>query len=150
MRKLNFDKFQRIDIIDKENLLDDKFTGNIRAYFLEQTENHVKIFLEYFEKIDGKNKKCDCTYYIPQYKIEEEKVKIKKHGQLFKVMVHEKSFKEFLVYADTYWEAQEIAQDLAESGQADKIKERVRHYDRSSAIKASDYDIENLEILDYE
>ena len=59
MRKLNFDKFQRIDIIGKENLLDDKFTGNIRAYFLEQKENHVKIFLEYFEKIDGKNKNSE-------------------------------------------------------------------------------------------
>ena len=77
MKKLNFDKFQRIDIIGKENLLDDKFTENIRAYFLEETENHVKIFLEYFEKIDDKKKKCDCTYYIPQYKIEGKKVKIK-------------------------------------------------------------------------
>lgn len=150
MNKFNFDKFQRIDILGKENLLDDKFTGNIKAYFLEETENHVKIFLEYFEEVEGKYKKRDCTYYIPQYKIEEGKVNIKRHGQLFRVMVHEKSLKEFLVYADNKFDAEEIARDLAEGGQAERIKEKVRHYDRSSAIIANEWDIKNLEIVDYE
>lgn len=149
MRKLNFDKFQRIDIIGKENLLDDKFTGNIRAYFLEETENHVKILLEYFEKIDGKNKRCDCIYYIPQYKIEEKKVNLKKHGKLFKVMAFEKSIKEFLVYADNTFDAELLGQELVELGYANHIKERVRHYERCSTIIASDVDKETLEILDY-
>ncbi len=148
--KFNFDKFQRIDIIGSENLMDDKFSINFRAYFLEEQIEFVKIFLEYFEKNEEKKKKNECIYFIRKDKIEEGKIKLKKHQHLYKVLVYEKAIKTFLIYAENVFDAELKAQDLVENGFSEHIKEHVRHYDRCSVYPVNDRDKGELEIIEYE